>query len=151
MDVPHPSNFASEGRRILFTLAGVGIAVIVMFLADRLQKHAAKAAPQAPQAHKPAPPDAPGTPAHERQREGWVFTGGDYATTCTATESSESPIHRRRPLSDKERNPTRRPRGDRSDALATTRRIACPATLPANHVGSVISAFLADALLRSAA
>ncbi len=50
MDVPHPSNFAGEGRRILFTLAGVGIAVIVMFLADRLQKHAAKAAPQAPQA-----------------------------------------------------------------------------------------------------
>ena len=48
MDVPHPSNFASEGRRILFTLAGVGIAVIVMFIADRLQKHAAKAAPQAP-------------------------------------------------------------------------------------------------------
>ena len=50
MDVPHPSNFASEGRRILFTLAGVGIAVIVMFLADRLQKHAATAAPQASQA-----------------------------------------------------------------------------------------------------
>ena len=50
MDVPHPSNFADEGRRILFTLAGVGIAVIVMFLADRLQKHTAKAAPQAPQA-----------------------------------------------------------------------------------------------------
>ena len=46
--VPHPSNLADEGRRILFTFAGVGIAVIVMFLADRLQKHAAKAAPQAP-------------------------------------------------------------------------------------------------------
>ncbi len=52
-DVPHPSDLADEGRRILFTFAGVGIAVIVMFLADRLQKHAAKAAPQAP-AH-PAP------------------------------------------------------------------------------------------------
>ena len=52
-DVPHPSNLADEGRRILFTFAGVGIAVIVMFVADRLQKHAAKAAPQAP-AH-PAP------------------------------------------------------------------------------------------------
>ena len=47
-DVPHPSDLADEGRRILFTFAGVGIAVIVMFLADRLQKHAAKAAPQAP-------------------------------------------------------------------------------------------------------
>ena len=53
MDVPHPTDLTDEGRRILFTFAGVGIAVIVMFLADRLQKHAAKAAPQAP-AH-PAP------------------------------------------------------------------------------------------------
>ena len=42
-DVPHPSNLTDEGRRILFTFAGVGIAVIVMFLADRLQKHAANA------------------------------------------------------------------------------------------------------------
>ena len=50
MDVPHPSNFASEGRRILFTFAGVGIAVIVMFLADLLRKRTAKAVPEAPQA-----------------------------------------------------------------------------------------------------
>ena len=49
MDVPHPSNFAGEGRRILFTFAGVGIAVIVMFLADLLRKRTAKAVPQAPQ------------------------------------------------------------------------------------------------------
>ena len=48
-DVPHPSDLADEGRRILFTFAGVGIAVIVMFLADLLQKHsAAKPAPHAP-------------------------------------------------------------------------------------------------------
>ncbi len=53
MDVPHPSNFTDEGRRILFTFAGVGIAVIVMFLADLLQKRSARAAPPAP-AH-PAP------------------------------------------------------------------------------------------------
>ena len=46
MDVPNPSNLADEGWRILFTFAGVGIAVIVMFVADRLQKHTAKAAPQ---------------------------------------------------------------------------------------------------------
>jgi hypothetical protein len=52
-DVPHPSNLTDEGRRILFTFAGVAIAVIVMFLADRLAKHTAKTAPQAP-AH-PAP------------------------------------------------------------------------------------------------
>jgi uncharacterized membrane protein len=48
MDVPHPSNLADEGRRIRFTFAGVGIAVIVMFLAGLLQKRAAKAAQQAP-------------------------------------------------------------------------------------------------------
>ena len=49
MDVPHPSNFADEGRRILFTFAGVGIAVVVMFLAGLLQKRtAAKTAPRAP-------------------------------------------------------------------------------------------------------
>jgi len=52
-DIPHPSNLTDEGRRILWTLARVGIAVIVMFLADRLQKHTAKAAPQAPA--RPAP------------------------------------------------------------------------------------------------
>ena len=54
MDLPHPSNLADEGRRVLFTFIGVGIAVVVMFLADLLQKRAAaKAAPQA-SAH-PAP------------------------------------------------------------------------------------------------
>ena len=50
MDVPHPSSLADEGRRILFTFAGVGIAVIVMFLADRLKTRAAAAAPKSPQA-----------------------------------------------------------------------------------------------------
>ena len=51
MDVPHPSDFTDEGRRILFTFAGVGIAVIVMFVADGLRKRSAnKAVPQAPQA-----------------------------------------------------------------------------------------------------
>jgi hypothetical protein len=47
MDLPHPSNFADEGRRVLFTLAGVGIGVIVMFLADLLQKRSANTEPQA--------------------------------------------------------------------------------------------------------
>ena len=49
MDVPHPSSFADEGRRILFTFAGVGIAVIVMFLADRLKTRTATATPNPPQ------------------------------------------------------------------------------------------------------
>ena len=47
-DLPHPANLASEGRRVLFTFAGVGIAVIVMLLAGLLQKRTAKAAPPAP-------------------------------------------------------------------------------------------------------
>jgi hypothetical protein len=46
MDLPHPSNLTEEARRVLFTFIGVGIAVIVMLLADQLQKHTAKAAPQ---------------------------------------------------------------------------------------------------------
>ena len=41
-DLPQPTNYAAEGRRVLFTLIGVGIGVIVMFVADRLQKHSAK-------------------------------------------------------------------------------------------------------------
>ncbi len=56
-DVPHPSDLADEGRRILFTLAGVGISIIVLLLAGLLRKHTAKAAPKA----------APPAPAHEGQ------------------------------------------------------------------------------------
>ncbi len=41
-DVPDPSNLSHEGRRILFTLAGVGIAIIVLVLAGLLQKRIAK-------------------------------------------------------------------------------------------------------------
>jgi hypothetical protein len=55
-DVPHPSDLADEGRRILFTLAGVGISIIVLLLAGLLRKHAAKAAPK-------ATPPAPARPA----------------------------------------------------------------------------------------
>jgi hypothetical protein len=50
MDLPHPSNLADEGRRVLFTFIGVGIAVLVMFLANLLQNRTAKPAPQTPQA-----------------------------------------------------------------------------------------------------
>ena len=49
MDLPHPSNLADEGQRVLYTFIGVGIGVLVMLLAGLLQKRtAAKAAPQAP-------------------------------------------------------------------------------------------------------
>ena len=56
-DVSHPSNLTDEGRRILFTFAGVGIAIIVLLLAGLLQKRTAKPAPPAPQS-----PPAPQTP-----------------------------------------------------------------------------------------
>ena len=52
MDLPHPTNLTEEARRVLFTFIGVGIAVIVMLLADQLQKRTAKPAPQPA---KPAP------------------------------------------------------------------------------------------------
>jgi len=47
MDVSHPSDFASEGRRVLFTLIGVGIGIVVMLLANVMQKRSATVEPQA--------------------------------------------------------------------------------------------------------
>jgi hypothetical protein len=44
MDLPHPTNLAAEGRRIFFTFVGVGVAVVVMFLATLLQKRKASSA-----------------------------------------------------------------------------------------------------------
>ena len=49
-DLAQPSNYAAEGDRVLWTLCGVGIAVLVMLLAGLLAKRRAKAPPQpAPQ------------------------------------------------------------------------------------------------------
>jgi len=56
-DLPNPTNLGHEARRVLFTLAGVGIAVVVLLLAGLLQKHAAKAGPKA----------APPAPVHGAQ------------------------------------------------------------------------------------
>jgi Fusaric acid resistance protein-like len=56
LDLPHPSNLDAEGRRVFFTFAGIGIAVVVMFLAGLLQKGKASAA--APHADK-SPAAAP--------------------------------------------------------------------------------------------
>ena len=44
LDLPHPTNLTAEADRVLFTLAGVGIAVVVMALAGLLSKRTAKAA-----------------------------------------------------------------------------------------------------------
>jgi hypothetical protein len=46
LDLPQPSNYGAEGYRVLWTLCGVGIAVVVMFLAGLLAKRKAKAPPQ---------------------------------------------------------------------------------------------------------
>jgi uncharacterized membrane protein YgaE (UPF0421/DUF939 family) len=37
-DLPHPTNYAAEGRRVLFTFIGVGIGALVMLIADQMQK-----------------------------------------------------------------------------------------------------------------
>ncbi len=47
LDLPNPTNLSDEGRRVLYTFAGVALAVIVTFLLDRLKKRSAKAAPAA--------------------------------------------------------------------------------------------------------
>jgi uncharacterized membrane protein YgaE (UPF0421/DUF939 family) len=46
IDLSHPTNFASEGRRVLFTLAGVGIGVAFTLLTNLLQKRTTRMAPQ---------------------------------------------------------------------------------------------------------
>jgi len=52
VDLPQPSNYAAEGYRVLWTLCGAGIGVLVMLLAGLLAKRTAKAPPQ--QATQPA-------------------------------------------------------------------------------------------------
>jgi F0F1-type ATP synthase membrane subunit c/vacuolar-type H+-ATPase subunit K len=47
VDLAYPTDLASEGRRVLFTLAGVGIAIGTL-LAGLLQKRTARTAQQAP-------------------------------------------------------------------------------------------------------
>jgi hypothetical protein len=42
-DLLQPSDYATEGDRVAWTLCGVAIAVIVMFLADLLARRSAKA------------------------------------------------------------------------------------------------------------
>jgi hypothetical protein len=69
LDLPQPSNYSAEGYRVLWTLCGVAIGVLVMLLAGLLGKRNAKAQPQpsGPGADVPAqreetaekPPSAP--------------------------------------------------------------------------------------------
>ena len=46
IDLPHPSNYSAEGYRVLWTLCGVAIGVLVIFLASLLARRTAKAPPQ---------------------------------------------------------------------------------------------------------
>lgn len=43
--LPHPTDLASEARRVLFTFVGVGIAVLITLLANLLQMRSPKATP----------------------------------------------------------------------------------------------------------
>jgi uncharacterized membrane protein YccC len=45
--LPNPSSYSAEGERVLWTLIGVAIAVLVMLIGDRLGKRSAKAPPEA--------------------------------------------------------------------------------------------------------
>ena len=46
VDLPQPSSYSAEGYRVLWTLCGVGIGVLVMLLAGLLAKRTAKVPPQ---------------------------------------------------------------------------------------------------------
>jgi hypothetical protein len=46
IDLPQPSNYGAEGYRLLWTLCGVGIGVVVMLLAGLLARRTAKTPPQ---------------------------------------------------------------------------------------------------------
>lgn len=46
LDLLQPTSYGAEGDRVLWTLCGVGIAVLVMLLAELLAKRTAKAPPQ---------------------------------------------------------------------------------------------------------
>jgi hypothetical protein len=48
VDLGHPTYLASKGRRVLFTFAGVGIAVIGTLLAGLPRKRTARTAQQSP-------------------------------------------------------------------------------------------------------
>jgi uncharacterized membrane protein YccC len=48
--LPHPTNLSEEARRVGFTFAGVGIAVLVMFLANLLAKRTPRTARPQPAA-----------------------------------------------------------------------------------------------------
>ena len=76
MDLAYPADLASEGCRVLFTLAGVGIAVIGTFLAGLLRKRTARTAQQSP-AHRTRQVEQPGEPRpYQRVMEAFAGSPG---------------------------------------------------------------------------
>ena len=51
LDLPQPANYAAEGYRLLWTLCGVAIGVLVMLLAGLLAKRAPAARHPVPAGH----------------------------------------------------------------------------------------------------
>ena len=46
LDLPNPANLSAVGERVIYTLVGVGIGVLVMLLGGLLGRRTAKAPPQ---------------------------------------------------------------------------------------------------------
>jgi uncharacterized membrane protein YgaE (UPF0421/DUF939 family) len=80
MDLPHPTDLAAEGRRIFFTFVGVGVAVVVMFLASLLQKR--KASTAASQAASTAASQAASTAASQA-----ASTAASQAASTAASQA----------------------------------------------------------------
>ena len=73
VDLPQPSNYAAEGYRLLWTLCGTGIGVLIMLLAGLLAKSTAQAPPQPaaqPAEHVPLQPSRDMPPSGETRPEG---------------------------------------------------------------------------------
>jgi hypothetical protein len=60
VDLPQPSNFGAEGDRVLWTLSGAGIGVVVMLLASPLANHAGRT-------HSADAQEPPGAHDHRHQ------------------------------------------------------------------------------------
>jgi hypothetical protein len=69
VDLPQPSNYAAEGYRLLWTLCGAGIAVLVMLLAGLLAKVTTKATPQPASTHS-GPAQSPPRTSPSSRRSG---------------------------------------------------------------------------------
>ena len=95
IDIAHPTDFASEGRRVLFTLAGVGIGVLVMLLANPLQKRGSTGTAKAGEIQDPVHPGQRVTPVPGRGRTTvrWCGPCGRSVEPCSRATPAP-PDHR---------------------------------------------------------